>query len=106
MNLKNTSLLFSDALGCLVFEEEGVSFDGNQAIKDQQLALQWVYENIQKFGGDKSRVSFLVEHLQFKLNTEKKAFEITVHGTFWYSHIGSSFVLSVELKIKKSSGSI
>ena len=46
----------SDALGCLVFEEEGISFDGNQGIKDQQLALQWVYENIERFGGNKSQV--------------------------------------------------
>ena len=49
---------FLDALGCLVFEEEGVSFNGNQAIKDQQLALKWVNENIHQFGGNKSRVSY------------------------------------------------
>ena len=46
----------SDALGCLVFEEEGISFDGNQGIKDQQLALQWVNKNIEGFGGNKSQV--------------------------------------------------
>ena len=46
----------SDALGCLVFEEEGISFDGNQGIKDQQLALQWVHKNIESFGGNKNQV--------------------------------------------------
>ena len=53
------SYFFSVALGCLVFEEEGVSFNGNQAIKDQQLALKWVHENIHQFDGNKSRVSYL-----------------------------------------------
>ena len=28
----------------------------NQGIKDQQMALVWVQENIERFGGDKSKV--------------------------------------------------
>ena len=46
----------ADALGFLYFEENGESFDGNQGIKDQQLALQWVHDNIEKFGGNKDEV--------------------------------------------------
>lgn len=45
-----------DALGCLVYEEGDESFNGNQGIKDQQLALQWVQDNIESFGGDKNEV--------------------------------------------------
>ena len=44
-------------LGFLVFDENGTRlFEGNQGIKDQQLAMQWVQDNIEKFGGNKSMV--------------------------------------------------
>jgi len=43
-----------------VYSEGGVSFDGNQGIKDQQLALKWVYDNIENFGGNKSEVNILM----------------------------------------------
>ncbi|XP_076812123.1 crystal protein-like [Clavelina lepadiformis] len=45
-------------LGFLVFDENGTRlFEGNQGIKDQQLAMQWVQDNIEKFGGNKSMVT-------------------------------------------------
>lgn len=39
-----------------MFDDEDEAFEGNQGIKDQQLALQWVNDNIEKFGGNKNEV--------------------------------------------------
>ena len=42
----------------MVYDDEEESFEGNQGIKDQQLALEWVRDNIGFFGGDKDLVFF------------------------------------------------
>ena len=39
----------------------GTQVPGNQCMRDQVLALQWVQENIEQFGGDKSRVTIFGE---------------------------------------------
>ena len=43
-------------LGFLSFQDGDLFIKGNQGIKDQQLALKWVHNNIEKFGGDKNKV--------------------------------------------------
>nr|XP_039274012.1 crystal protein-like isoform X1 [Styela clava] len=47
--------------GFLTYEANGNKIKGNQGIKDQQLGLQWVQDNIEKFGGDKNRVTIFGE---------------------------------------------
>ena len=45
-------------VGTLGFATLGTSnISGNQALKDQRLALEWVHDNIEQFGGNKKLVT-------------------------------------------------
>jgi len=46
-------------LGFLPYEKEGIS--GNQGIKDQRMAMKWVYDNIEAFGGDQNQITLFGE---------------------------------------------
>uniref|UniRef100_H2XTI0 Carboxylic ester hydrolase n=1 Tax=Ciona intestinalis TaxID=7719 RepID=H2XTI0_CIOIN len=49
------------AFGFLSLNEGDVVLEGNQGIRDQQLALTWVKDNIANFGGDKNKVTIFGE---------------------------------------------
>jgi acetylcholinesterase len=47
------------AFGFLCLPSKGIN--GNASLKDQQLAIEWVYENIENFGGDRERICLFGE---------------------------------------------
>ncbi len=49
---------FTGALGFLLTGLEDGQASGNFGILDQKMALKWVYNNIEAFGGDNQKVLY------------------------------------------------
>lgn len=48
----------NNRMGIFGYMSLGTSeYSGNMAVKDQQLALKWTYDNIEKFGGNKHQIT-------------------------------------------------
>ncbi|XP_055299062.1 esterase B1-like isoform X2 [Sitodiplosis mosellana] len=49
---------FNHRVGMFGFLSLGTpEYSGNMGMKDQQLAIKWVYDNIEQFGGDKTKIT-------------------------------------------------
>lgn len=77
--------------GYLRFSFPEQEITGNMGLKDQQLALNWIWTNIDKFGGDRSRVTIAGEaavsyHLVNRESRELFKNAIVRHTNFYSPH--------------------
>lgn len=79
---------FNIFIGFLSFED--TIMPGNQGLKDQNMALQWVINNIARFGGNPNRVTLVGEsvgggsvlHHMISNRSKGKCIELRKQGTF------------------------
>ncbi|NOQ30335.1 MAG: carboxylesterase family protein [Helicobacteraceae bacterium] len=95
---------FNYRLGALGFLKVD-SNSGNYGIMDQQAALEWVYSNIDKFGGDKNSLT-LFGHSAGSMSTLSHILSNTTTKTKFKNAIVESSYMGFDFKDEKSATAI
>lgn len=82
------------ALGFLRYQGNAAAIDGNFAILDQLLAMKWVKENIENFGGDAEKITLLGESAG-SMSTGLHLFSVPESNELFRAAIMESNIMSV-----------
>jgi cholinesterase len=69
------------AIGFLSLKDPNLNVPGNAGLKDQNMALKWVRDNIKNFGGDPKQVTL------FGQSVSSRAFPEVVEDSFLSSRL-------------------
>lgn len=82
------------ALGFLRYQGNNAAIDGNFAILDQQLAMRWVKDNIESFGGDPDQITLFGESAG-AMSTGLHLFSVPESNDLFRAAIMESNIMSV-----------
>jgi carboxylesterase type B len=82
------------SLGFLRYQGNDTAIDGNFAILDQQLAMQWVKDNIERFGGDPDQITLFGESAG-SMSTGLHLFSVPESNNLFRAAIMESNIMSV-----------
>ncbi|GJF09300.1 para-nitrobenzyl esterase [Mycolicibacterium cyprinidarum] len=82
------------ALGFLRYQGNSAAIDGNFAILDQQLAMKWVKDNIERFGGDADKITLFGESAG-SMSTGLHLFSVPDSNDLFRAAIMESNIMSV-----------